>query len=42
MLDWFIKVFLRDSVPVDWEEIVTPDQIKKWEYRDGITTSIPD
>ena len=31
-----------DCFPVDSEEIVTPDQIKKWEYLDGITTSIPD
>ena len=24
------------------QEIVTPDQIKKWEYLYGIVTSIPD
>ena len=30
------KCFTRDSLPVDSEEIVTPDQIKKWEYLDGI------
>ena len=36
------KHFQRDSFPVDSEEIVTPDQIKKWGYLDGIATSIPD
>ena len=35
------KCFSRDSLPVDSEEIVTPDQIKKWEYLDGVATSIP-
>ena len=40
---WLIyQVFSRDSFPVDSEEIATPDQIKKWEYLDEITTSIPD
>ena len=36
------KCFKRDSLPVDSQEIVTPDQIKKWEYLDGIVLSIPD
>ena len=36
------KCFTRDSLPVDSEEIITPDQIKRWEYLDGIATSIPD
>ena len=36
------KCFTRDSFPADSEEIVTADRIKKWEYLDGIATSIPD
>ena len=35
------KCFTRDSFPVDSEEIVTADQINKWEYLDGIATSTP-
>ena len=34
--------FARDSLPVDSEEVVTPDQIKKWEHLDGIAKGIPD
>ena len=34
--------FTRDSLPVDSEEAVTPDQIKKWEYLDSIAKVIPD
>ena len=34
--------FTRDSLPVDSEEVVTPDQIKKWEYLDSIAKGIPD
>ena len=34
--------FARDSLPVDSEEVVTPDQIKKWEYLDSIAKGIPD
>ena len=36
------KCFTRDSLPVDSEDIFIPDQIKKWEYLDGIVTDIPD
>ena len=36
------KCFTRDSFAIDSEEIVTPDQIKKWEYLDEIAKSIPD